>query len=193
MSNILILSAFLVGIAADLSLAQVPRNTTINKYRNLISDFLTFAQVGKVVDGMALDMCNLKTVAEIGTHLRDTCLSSLSAGQLTEGTAVFNRIANDLGGEDKAMAVVNILFDVINNNFSPLIIQIEDTVKTMKANGRTQAAILCQEHYMTAEFMTFTRAQTILGRFKARLTAAQWTTTFKNLGTITWLSKYFTS
>lgn len=66
--------------------------------------------------------------------LRDTCLSSLSAGQLTEGTAVFNRIANDLGGEDKAMAVVNILFDVINNNFSPLIIQVWQTCSGTHGN-----------------------------------------------------------
>ncbi|KAH7725901.1 hypothetical protein AAVH_06746 [Aphelenchoides avenae] len=154
----------LCAVAAFAS-AITYRDTTVNKYRNLYTSLLSFTQFGTVIDGMAEDVYNCLNKTMIQKHHLDNAKRALTADQMLKVMNVFNNMAKDLGSTDKAQWIVDTCFDVIFNNLNAMIIA----------------------------YTTFSRVNTTMTRFKSKLTALQWGITFRNLGQVTQLGKYFTA
>ncbi|KAH7721297.1 hypothetical protein AAVH_11260 [Aphelenchoides avenae] len=182
----------LLGVVS-LASAVTYRDTTVNKYLNLLTPILSSTQFGKLVDGMAEDMYNCLNKTVIQRHFVDNGYGICTAAQMVKVMTVLNNMARDLGSADKAQWVLNTCLDVIFNNLNPMIVAVEDKVRTMKSNGKTKVEIINQINYMHAQYVTFSRMNTTMIRFKSKLTAPQWSTTFRNLGQISQLGKYFTA
>ncbi|KAH7713997.1 hypothetical protein AAVH_18674 [Aphelenchoides avenae] len=169
------------------------KEVCVSKFRNLLSSFSTADQYGKILDAVGTDVYNMKTMAEISTTIRNTVMKSLTGSQMTKAMTMYNAMAQDLGGTDKAMEVINIFFNVLTNNVSAFIMQMQDVMRNMKANGKTQAACINRGYVMTSQYLTQDRVKLVLQRFKGRLTAKQWATAYKNLSQVVLLKKYFSS
>ncbi|KAH7684580.1 hypothetical protein AAVH_40912, partial [Aphelenchoides avenae] len=146
-----------------------------------------------VIDGMAEDVYNCLNKTMIQKHFLDNAKRALTADQMLKAMNVFNNMAKDLGSTDKAQWILDTCFDVIFNNLNAMIIAMEDKVRTMKFNGKTKTDIINQINYMHAQYTTLSRVNTTMTRFKSKLTALQWGTTFRNLGQVSQLGKYFTA
>lgn len=86
---------------------------------------------------------------------------------------IYNGLTGDLGGMNKAMATMDKAIAVAENNVGPFFtqvsagnhrgakatIQVQNKVKTMKANGKTQAACINQEFTMVNTFVTKARLE----------------------------------
>ncbi|KAH7698861.1 hypothetical protein AAVH_34041, partial [Aphelenchoides avenae] len=150
-----------------------PKQVTRNKIRNLLSDFPTDAQLTKICDSLANDIYALKTFDEIASGLSKTLMGSLTGSQLVKGMSVLNSMTKDFGGMDKASATLDKVVVVFKNNLGPILTQIQNKVKTMKANGKAKAAVVNQQYTMVNQFFTKERVKTIMQRVKTKL-GSQW-------------------
>ncbi|KAH7714947.1 hypothetical protein AAVH_17676 [Aphelenchoides avenae] len=162
-----------------------PKQVTRNKIKNLLSEFPTDAQVTKICDSLANDIYALKTFDEIASGLSKTLMGSLTGSQLVKGMSVLNSMTKDFGGMDKASATLDKVVVVFKNNLGPILTQIQNKVKTMKANGKAKAAVVNQQYTMVNQFFTKERVKTIMQRVKTKL-GSQWPLVKKkeNLGDI---------
>ncbi|KAH7680514.1 hypothetical protein AAVH_41111 [Aphelenchoides avenae] len=194
----LVLLVVLVGPC----MAQSGKATTITKIKNLLTTFATDAQLTKI----ALDAYNMKTIKDMGdskhilglaksdasslSGIVNTVMTSLTGNQMVKGMQIYNGLVNDLGGSEKAKQTMNNGIEVAQNNLGPILAQIQNKVKTMKSNGKAQAACLNQEYTMFNTFFTKANCKTILTRFKNKVTAAEWSAIKKNLQDVAKFSLY---
>ncbi|KAH7660503.1 hypothetical protein AAVH_43713, partial [Aphelenchoides avenae] len=111
----------LLGVVS-LASAVTYRDTTVNKYLNLLTPILSSTQFGKLVDGMAEDMYNCLNKTVIQKHFVDNGYGICTADQMVKVMTVLNNMARDLGSADKAQWVLNTCLDVIFNNLNPMIV-----------------------------------------------------------------------
>ncbi|KAH7714982.1 hypothetical protein AAVH_17625 [Aphelenchoides avenae] len=182
----LVLLVVLVGPCT----AQSGKATTITKIKNLLTTFATDAQLSKICDKIALDAYNMKTIKDMGDSIVNTVMTSLTGNQMVKGMQIYNGLVNDLGGSEKAKQTMNKGIEVAQNNLGPILAQIQNKVKTMKANGKAQAACINQEYTMFNTFFTKANCKTILTRFKNKVTAAEWSAIKKNLQDVAKFSLY---
>ncbi|KAH7716336.1 Protein T02B11.3 a [Aphelenchoides avenae] len=170
--------------------AQTAKQSIINKIKNLGTTFCTDSQLSSIIDKLAKDCYNMKTLKDMGNGIVTTVMGSLTGTQLVQGMKIYNGLTGDLGGMNKAMATMDKAIAVAENNVGPFFTQVQSKVKTMKANGKTQAACINQEFTMVNNFVTKARLNTIIHRLKNKLTATEWSAIKKNLGPYAKFSLY---
>uniref|UniRef100_A0AC34QCV2 Uncharacterized protein n=1 Tax=Panagrolaimus sp. JU765 TaxID=591449 RepID=A0AC34QCV2_9BILA len=151
----------------------------VNKITNLLSPFLTKAQLKTVLNKVFDLAWSGQTPEQIKSQILSIGMSTVNAQQKAKVMQVYQGISNELGGSAKAEALLNVLMNKLTAVLNPYINQMQTTIKNKKSAGKAAAktAILKQG----ANFLTSANIQKAVNQVKAAFTQKQCDVAFKYL------------
>uniref|UniRef100_A0AC34G768 Uncharacterized protein n=1 Tax=Panagrolaimus sp. ES5 TaxID=591445 RepID=A0AC34G768_9BILA len=116
-----------------------PMANLIKKVRNQLSTFLTNAQIKQVINKVFDMAWDKKTVDQIKDEILPFGMKVVNTQQKTRALNSYNNMAKELGGSDKAEALLTILIQKLTAILNPYTIQLETVIKNQRSKGKAAA------------------------------------------------------
>uniref|UniRef100_A0A914QU22 Uncharacterized protein n=1 Tax=Panagrolaimus davidi TaxID=227884 RepID=A0A914QU22_9BILA len=169
--------------------AATPMAAIQNKVTKLLSTFLKKPQIQSLVNAV-FDMSYAgKTIDQIKTEILPLAMKTVTTQQKTQVLNVYQKMANELGGSDKAEALLNVLINKLSDVLQPYIKQTQTAITNNKAKGKAAAKTAALKK--GNGFLTKPNIQKAIDATKKAFTQQQCDVAFKYLaGTFIKLGSY---
>jgi|UniRef100_A0AC35ESL5 hypothetical protein len=169
--------------------AATPMAAIQNKATNLLSTFLKKPQILSLVNAVFDMAYDGKTIDQIKTEILPLAMKTVTTQQKTQVLNVYQKMANELGGSDKAEALLNVLINKLSAVLQPYITQTQTAIKNNKAKGKAAAKTAALKK--ANGFLTKPNIQKAIDATKKAFTQQQCDVAFKYLaGTFIKLGSY---
>uniref|UniRef100_A0AC34EZ47 Uncharacterized protein n=1 Tax=Panagrolaimus sp. ES5 TaxID=591445 RepID=A0AC34EZ47_9BILA len=183
---------FLFGIilfSAIQSDAATPMANIQNKVTNLLSTFLKKPQIQSLVNAVYDMAWDNKSVDQIKQEILPLAMKTVTTQQKTQVLNVYQKMANELGGSDKAEALLNVLINKLTTVLNPYITQTQTAIKNNRSKGKATAKTAALKK--GNGFLTKPNIQKAVDATKKAFTQQQCDVAFKYLaGTFIKLGSY---
>ncbi|KAH7711768.1 hypothetical protein AAVH_20932, partial [Aphelenchoides avenae] len=167
-------SVIVIAVFVGVCVGQTPREQCANKVLNWLTTFGTKEQVLKILDRGAAGVAKQRSASDIGNDMVLYALSSVATPiQTMKGMPIAMGLINDLGGPAKANETMNRIIPPVEALVSPLYSQLKQQIKTMRANGKTDAQIIAQIYYFGNNKATLAFVQKLARTAKNAATAKE--------------------
>jgi hypothetical protein len=169
--------------------AATPMAAIQNKVTNLLSTFLKKPQIQSLVNAVFDMAYDGKTIDQIKSEIIPLAMKTVTTQQKTQVLNVYQKMANELGGSDKAEALLNVLINKLSAVLQPYVTQTQTAIKNNKAKGKAAAKTAALKK--GNGFLTKPNIQKAIDATKKAFTQQQCDVAFKYLaGTFIKLGSY---
>ena len=138
--NVVVLLFAVIALSAiQYSDAATPLGQIQTKVISLLSPFLKKPQIKSLIDAVFEMAWAGKSIDQIKTEVLPLAMKTVTTQQKTQALNVYQKMANELGGSDKAEALLNVLINKLSAVLDPYVKQTQQAITANKSKGKAAA------------------------------------------------------